>query len=54
MQAVYPSNLVFTAEDIKNGGSILFLLGKILLLFKLLLRYRLLLLRHSACYAKLH
>ena len=28
MQAVYPSNLVFSADDIKNGGSVLYLIGK--------------------------
>ena len=33
MQAVYPSNLVFTGEDIKHGGSILFLLGNLSSLF---------------------
>jgi hypothetical protein len=28
MQALYPENLLFTSQDIKNGGSILFLIGK--------------------------
>lgn len=28
MQAFYPQNLVFTATDIKNGASVLYLIGK--------------------------
>ena len=31
MQAIYPQNLIFTQEHIKNGGSILFLFGKLTL-----------------------
>jgi hypothetical protein len=27
MQAIYPSGILFSAEDIKNGASVLFLIG---------------------------
>ena len=30
MQAVYPTNILFTADDIKNGASVLYLIGKLL------------------------
>ena len=28
MQAVYPQDLVFTTDDIKNGASVIYLIGK--------------------------
>jgi hypothetical protein len=31
MQALYPTNLLFSQQDIVNGGSVLFLLGKLAL-----------------------
>lgn len=54
MQAVYPQNMLFTQENIKNGGSILFLFGKKTLSLKLMCRDYLLLLRDPAGHAELH
>ena len=55
MQAIYPQGMLFTQENIRNGGSILFLMGKCLQTANsLLIRYRLLLFRHLNGHAKLH
>lgn len=36
MQAVYPQDLVFTTDDIKNGASVIYLIGRSYLAFHLL------------------